>query len=330
MNVDELIILLQRLLENNPLVVLGSGASIDYGLPSMADLAKEICRHSHHDVAFADLCAKLASGMDLESAINDCSLPDDVFCFVQNIVWDCVCSSDYQYFTVIDHNNATIQLVKKLLRPSGNKCTIVTTNYDRIVEYAVDIAGATIVTGFEGSLIKKFETVAPNKKIERVRARNKTVELWKVHGSLDWFTSTTNEVLSYPLSKEILTGHRPLIIPPGNEKMRLSHNEPYRTTIAEADKSIIKAGAYLCVGYGFNDEHIQSKIIDEIQKGKPIVVLARTMTCRCRELIVNNSNVQKYLILEKNPSGDTLATYHGGSLSVPGNLWQLSEFLEKW
>ena len=42
MNWTECIGVLQGYLENNPLIVLGSGASMPYGLPSMKILAEEI------------------------------------------------------------------------------------------------------------------------------------------------------------------------------------------------------------------------------------------------------------------------------------------------
>lgn len=45
----------------------------------------------------------------------------------------------------------------------------------------------TTVTGFEGSLIKKLELPSTSLKTKRIRARERVVDVWKVHGSLDWF-----------------------------------------------------------------------------------------------------------------------------------------------
>ena len=44
MDLNGCISLAQSYLQNSPLIVLGSGASIPYGLPSMDTLASKICR----------------------------------------------------------------------------------------------------------------------------------------------------------------------------------------------------------------------------------------------------------------------------------------------
>lgn len=148
------------------------------------------------------------------------------------------------------------ELIRKVLAPTPNKAAIVTTNYDRLTEYAADGVGATTVTGFEGSLIKKLELPSIPLKTKRTRARERIVDIWKVHGSLDWFVAPDGTIVAFPLTQTIPNDFQPLIVPPGKEKYSSTHDEPYRTIIAEADKAFVQAGAYLCVGYGFNDEHI--------------------------------------------------------------------------
>ena len=180
-----------------------------------------------------------------------------------------------------------VKLLEKVIAPTPNKAIVVTTNYDRLPEYAADFINATTVTGFEGTLIRKFELPNPVVKTRRIRARERVVDIWKVHGSLDWFVNESNQVISFPLVKEIPGGFRPLIVPPGKDKYSSTHEEPYRTIISEADNAFVEAGAYLCVGYGFNDEHIQPKLLAQIKKGKPIVVLARTMTDACKRHIID-------------------------------------------
>ena len=104
-------------------------------------------------------------------------------------------------------------------------------------------------------------------------------------------------IAAFPLSRVIPDAFHPLIIPPGKEKYSATHDEPYRTVIAEADSAFVQAGAYLCIGYGFNDEHIQPKLLTQISKGKPIVVLARTMTAACRKHIAD-AGIQKFLSVQ--------------------------------
>lgn len=329
MDIEKCAALIQNYLQNNPLVVLGSGATIKYGLPSMYSLSQELCAQSYSDTTYLDLCSKLTAGMDLESAMNTTSLSDDAALFLRQTVWGFINNKDLAYLCNIDTNNAISQLLRKLLQPSGNRCTIVTTNYDRIVEYSTDIVKAIPITGFEGSLIREFEPPSPYLHNRRIQARNRFVEIWKVHGSLDWFLTSSNVIRSYPLSKEILSGYSPLIVPPGNTKMTTTHHEPYRTIIQQADNSILRASCYLCIGYGFNDEHIQQKVIDEIHKGKPIVVLAKQMTDKCKELITSGS-VAKFLVIEEGDNDTSVITTPTESGSIPGSIWDLDEFLKVW
>lgn len=123
------------------------------------------------------------------------------------------------------------------MAPTPNKATIVTTNYDRLSEYAADLINATTVTGFEGSLIKKFELPTANIKSKRIRVRERVVDIWKVHGSVDWFIDENNQVASFPFTKEIPQGFKPLIVPPGKNKYSSTHEEPYRSIISAADSA---------------------------------------------------------------------------------------------
>lgn len=99
--------------------------------------------------------------------------------------------------------------------------------------------------------------------------------------------------------------------------------------IAEADSAFVQAGAYLCIGYGFNDEHIQPKLLTQISKGKPIVVLARTMTAACRKHIAD-AGIQKYLIFERADDAHTRVYGNGWEETYDGAYWSLDNFLNIW
>ena len=210
-----------------------------------------------------------------------------------------------------------------------DKAVVVTTNYDRLSDYAADGIGASSVTGFEGSYIRKLELPTNFAATKRVRVRERIVDIWKVHGSLDWFVDAKGEVFSFPLSQEIPVGFSPLIVPPGKDKYSSTHNEPYRSIISEADKAFTAAGAYLCIGYGFNDEHIQPKLLAQIASGKPIVILVRTITDACKQHIIS-AGIRKYLIFERSDDSHTKVYGNGWSEIYDGQFWCLDEFLKVW
>lgn len=324
--------LLQGYLENSPLIVLGSGASMPYELPSMGGLADEIKKSDTviSDPNYNAFCTAVDNS-GLEGAIDAVNLLPETLWEIRRVVWETVNEKDCLYFDQhpIDPPTALVELIRKVLAPTPNKVSIVTTNYDRLAEYAADGAGATTVTGYEGSLIKKLELPSSLLKTRRTRARERVVDIWKVHGSLDWFQAPDGTSVALPLARTIPNNFQPLIIPPGKEKYSSTHDEPYRTIIAEADNAFVQAGAYLCVGYGFNDEHIQPKLLTQISKGKPIVILARTMTPACKKHIVE-AEVSKYLIFEFADSTHTKVYGKGWEEVYEGQYWLLDNFMKVW
>lgn len=324
--------LLQGYLENSPLIVLGSGASMPYELPSMGGLADEIKKSDTviSDPNYNAFCTAVDNS-GLEGAIDAVNLLPETLREIRRVVWETVNEKDCLYFDQhpIDPPTALVELIRKVLAPTPNKVSIVTTNYDRLAEYAADGAGATTVTGYEGSLIKRLELSSSLLKTRRTRARERVVDIWKVHGSLDWFQAPDGTSVAFPLARTIPNNFQPLIIPPGKEKYSSTHDEPYRTIIAEADNAFVQAGAYLCVGYGFNDEHIQPKLLTQISKGKPIVILARTMTPACKKHIVE-AEVSKYLIFEFADSTHTKVYGKGWEEVYEGQYWLLDNFMKVW
>lgn len=324
--------LLQGYLENSPLIVLGSGASMPYELPSMGGLAEEIKKSSIviSDPNYSSLCTAV-DNLGLEGVIDTVNLLPQTLHEIRSVVWKAVNVKDLLYFEQhpIDPPKALVELIKKVLAPTPNKAAIVTTNYDRLAEYAADGVGATTVTGFEGSLIKKLELPSTSLKTKRIRARERVVDVWKVHGSLDWFVAPDGTIASFPLARTIPENFQPLIVPPGKDKYSSTHDEPYRTIIAEADNAFVQAGAYLCVGYGFNDEHIQPKLLAQITNGKPIVVLARTMTQACKKHIVE-AGISKYLIFEFFDPTHTKVYGNGWEEIYEGQYWLLDNFMKIW
>ena len=302
-----------------------------YGLPSMKILAEEIEKSTtvQNDPSYMQFCQGLRDH-GLERAIDSLDLLQDTKKEIRKIVWETVNEKDLSYFDQnrLNAPSALVGLIEKIISTASNKIDIVTTNYDRLADYAIDKVGATPITGFEGRFIRKLELPSASVTRKRIHAREKLVYLWKVHGSLDWFKSFDDTIVEFSHTREIPQNFYPLIIPPGKEKYSGTHEEPFRTIIAEADKAFVQARSYLCVGYGFNDEHVQPKLLEQIAQKKPIVILARTMTEACKKHIID-SKVKKFLIFEKD--GCSTKVYGNGWVErYPGEYWQLENFLSIW
>jgi hypothetical protein len=205
---------------------------------------------------------------------------------------------------------------------------VVTTNYDRLSEYAADYIGATAITGFEGRFYQKPEFSSDAIQKRRIDARERVISIWKVHGSLDWFTNNRRNAVAYPLMRDIPSGHTPLIVPPGKEKNSTTHTEPFRNIITQADLAFENATSFLCIGYGFNDEHIQPKLISGIRSGKPIVILSKQPTDSCR-LNVMQEGIAKRIVIEDAGNERTKITINDREMELDGDWWNLKTFIRQ-
>lgn len=152
--------LAQSYLENSPLIVLGSGASMPYGLPSMRNLAEAIEADPvvKDDPEFANLCQAIdASG--LEAAIDSVQLRTETIEHIRTVTWETINRHDMKFFDTnqLSPPKEFVELLNKVIAPAPNKAVVVTTNYDRLPEYAADGIDATSITGFEGSILRKLE-----------------------------------------------------------------------------------------------------------------------------------------------------------------------------
>lgn len=338
MDLNDCIIKIQLFLEKNPLIILGSGASAAYGLPTMTNLAEKLIEHkadfNQSDEAVIDFFANISSGMDLETAMGMAyQLDPEDKKRIKMIVWETINKSEKTFLNNALINNfsgfSLIGLIKKIVAPTPHKATIITTNYDRLAEYAADLAGVSIVTGFEGSYIKNMEMPGSSLYTKRIKARERMISIWKVHGSMDWFLSPSGQQYAITGCLDVPTNYSPNIVVPGNDKYQVTHHEPYRSIMAQADNAIINAQCFLAIGYGFNDDHIQPKIIEEIKKGKPIVAITKKATQACKQ-VLTQSDVQNFMIIDEGDYNKTHIITKDSEETYDEEFWSLKGFLSKW
>ena len=331
---EKLTTAIQKHLNNNPALLIGSGASIPYGLPSMADLADEIKSKLHikyrDDSQWKAFVKKLDETNNLEISLDNVDLKVGI---QEDIIWivsKLIERKDKAALTSFISKNdypALTDIIKKFVQKVG-PTNIVTTNYDCLIEYAIDFADGKNNTGFSGNYIQKF-TQFSNNSIKRA------VNLYKVHGSIDWFRHKENQnILSLKLfnKSKLFDKYTPLIVTPGNGKYRETHVDPFRTIISKADEALRNSASYLCIGYGFNDEHIQPIIIDENKNNKkPIVIVTKEITTRIKELFINVEPENCVIISEDN-DGNGCKVYYSSSETelFSESYWQLDEFYKVW
>jgi len=216
------------------------------------------------------------------------------------------------------------KLLKHMFRSTRSELNIITPNYDRLAEYACEQENLHHYSGFSHGYRKN-----PADKNYLKCARQ--VNIWKVHGSLDWFVNQQGVISSLGNVENIPNGLTPLIVTPGIEKYRNTHREPYKTTIHNSDDVIDAATSYMCIGFGFNDEHIQEKLVNRCAKeNAKIIVVTRTLSESAKKFIFEG-NVENYVAIEVADNDDSSIVYsslYDNSVTINGNYWSLNGFLK--
>ena len=74
------------------------------------------------------------------------------------------------------------------------------------------------------------------------------------------------------------------MITPGINKYRAGYNSPFDKHRDLANDYIKLAGRLLVVGYGFNDDHLQTHLVRRIQDGTPTLILNRAASSKVEKL----------------------------------------------
>jgi hypothetical protein len=113
-----------------PLIVWGSGATIPFGLPSMEDLNKEL--------------KDKIDGFDMQNDNLEIELGkeqyQDKMPEIKKIIWEKVNQADISVLEKIISNNTNVfkaieTMINKFTETHPQVVNIVTTNYDRVLEY---------------------------------------------------------------------------------------------------------------------------------------------------------------------------------------------------
>jgi len=305
-----------------------------FGLPGMGELADHIKTSVDTSLipdsesgSWSEFCGLLDTGVDLESALHQINFSSSATDLIIQVAWDLINKRDEAIYASSVFNRSLFPLgtmLSHMFKSSLSELNIVTTNYDCLAEYACDQEELHHYSGFSHGYTRRLAQP------DYIRCGRK-VNIWKVHGSLDWFYSPQNETVSIPKSQFRPRDYRPQIVTPGIQKYQKTHSEPYRSIIGNADTALANATSYLCVGFGFNDEHIQPKLLNKCQRdGASIIVVTYALTDQAKALLFEG-NVTNYIAIERAEDDEYSRIYssqHEEPIVVEGDLWSLNGFLQ--
>lgn len=295
MDYDELVKFVQGHFTDGLALVIGSGLSAAEGIPGMPALAAHLNDRSGSLVgAAAALWLQIRTSIDanegLEAALLKHAPTEDVEVWIGKETSELLMPKEREIMSAVLRGDRTLRLttfLDKVLKPSTG-LPILTTNYDRLIEVACEMAGFHVDTTAVGQYAGSFDHARSCMGSCRgITKRAKTTVLdhfpraivLKPHGSFDWYQSG-NEARRCSLD---LDAER-LIITPGLNKYRAGYNSPFDKHRDLANDYINRAGCLLVVGYGFNDDHLQTHLLKRIQDGTPTLILNRSASAAVEQL----------------------------------------------
>jgi len=326
----------QECLALAPVIILGSGHSCTFGIPSMIQLTEYLRLEVPKELAPEDkqtwiaLLEKLQH-LSLEAALHEIQLSPRLTALIIRKTWENIFPSDKKVLECVIQNRDYLPLSRlyhHLFNSTHKRIQLITTNYDCLTEYAADAAGYAWATGFGyGYIGSRYNHHLLT--ISKGNTAFRMVDIWKVHGSLNWYRAPDGAIYYLPSVAKPPKDFFPVIVTPGIDKYKRTHEEPFRTIITGADLAMDDGRSFLSIGYGFNDEHIQPKLLEKCKREeKIIVVLAMELTETAKKVLLNG-HCKRFIAFEKSGDGTRIFTpEHHEGLELRGiNLWSLGDLL---
>lgn len=330
---------LQSCLGDGLTLVVGSGLSCAEGLPGMGELARHLVadvplRHRFEDGDRWRQIAALVGTIGLEPALLQVPPGPELEAVIVDSTARLIAAAERRAIGEVFSGSRTLRLtrlVPHLMKPDTG-IPIVTTNYDRLVEVAVEEAGLGVDCMFTGSFAGRVDEegakLAHCREVRKVGARVQLVigqraVVSKPHGSLDWYERAGSPVR---YAGE-LPGVARLIVPPGRNKFRTGYDQPFDRQRERANRAIDGAARLLILGYGFADEHLETHLRPALLGGKPALVLTWKMTPEVRSLVLGCPAVTA---IEHVDDG-TIRVFQGGAaeeIAAPP-IWDLHHFIDE-
>jgi len=282
----------------------GAGTSCAFGLPNVNELTTEVKLHldpskqtlfAKIESSVKDICGK--SNTNVEDILNHIRMISDItqgkakYSF-NGIPGDeavqldeAICKS---IFHIIREKEkiADISDIRRFIAwydaaNRGFTKEVYTTNYDMLLEMAMEANYTPYFDGFVGSYEPFFSPDGISIFPCENDSTNKWIRLWKIHGSLNWIIkeTTTHSAERIIRVGKIDSPDKKLMIYPSREKYSLSRKEPF---IAYLDrmKQYMQNGelVFICSGFSFCDQHINDIIFNAMRQNKRLYVMVFCFT----------------------------------------------------
>ena len=340
MNLDSVKDTIQKHFQSGLVVIVGSGLSVAESIPGMgalesflrSEIPKSIAKLTKQEQNEWEIISKLLhNNKGLESALKEVAPSPKLENLIIKLTYKLISDAETKTIAEVVEGSRVLAFSRllPLLSPEPHRpLPVVTTNYDRLIEIAAEKIGWGVDTLFVGThfgLLKPevsrasfISRIAKKKRIEY----RKRIQLLKPHGSLDWYQQKAQ-----PIRSSIPLNQVPLIVTPGGTKYHRGYSPPFDT---HREKAIDKGSRYLIIGYGFNDDHLETHLRRELSSGKPALLITHSLTPNA-EIVLKES--PGLIAITANPKDDKNgflhATSKGCKLFAGPLLWDIKHFVQE-
>lgn len=323
--------------------IVGSGVSAACGLPTMGALAEKLLERLPEriegDLAneWRTVALALEAGQGLEDVLTNVSAESELNGHVATVVAEIISEAEAVVVNAVLAGETTLPFSDLLpyIIFHTDRLPIITSNYDRLIEFSAELNQIGVDTCFVGQHYGIFDQQKSKESLGyATRTRTRTdikrvyrqhIALFKPHGSLDWYEHDGNPIRSsFPIAAPRL------MITPGHRKYRQGYESPFDIHRAEANKAIDKAARFLVLGYGFNDDQLETHLRTEIGKGKPCIIVTRSLTQNAQQLVTQTDSILAIVKDDSTSESGTLILTSDSVNKIAGvDLWSLEGLVQE-
>ena len=191
-------------------------------------------------------------------------------------------NTNYSYDSKELKHGKLLNFLSSLSGKEGNKFSVITTNYDVLIEEAAAENNFVIFDGFNFTPIPKFDSSmfewnlikeVQNINTREVEYKDKTFNLLKIHGSLTWEKQDDGTILRKN-KDSIIDTDKMVMVFPSSDKYAQSYQEPYFELFTKFQDLIKRPNTLLISsGFSFADVHISKMITQALKNNNSLKIL---------------------------------------------------------
>ncbi|MGT2928806.1 SIR2 family protein [Streptococcus dentasini] len=191
-------------------------------------------------------------------------------------------NTNYSYDSKDLKHGALLNFLSSLSGKDGNKFSVITTNYDVLIEEAAAENNFVIFDGFNFTPLPKFDSnmfewnlvrEVQNVNTREVEYKDKTFNLVKIHGSLTWEKQDNGDIVRK--NKDSITEtDKMVMVFPSSDKFAQSYQEPYFELFTKFQELIKRPNTLLISsGFSFADAHISKMVTQALKNNSSLKLL---------------------------------------------------------